>query len=405
MARQQKGTTQTITDLSALLSPGLFDNFFDGIKLPASRKQKSPSSPLPHSATTPASSSYPLLPTNDSPAHLRVKTKLEHLLLESILTEASNPLHVISLSDISRRASTNPKYIPFNEDYIPALLERYVNDGVLQQELVTLNSGRTQPIYALNALNQTKLEPLLSTTQDPFELQKALPSSWKKHRKRRIRLTPEKKQDVAALCTLGLSANDIATEIGISIANVYNVGRKISLSFKRHDTSSASSIRQLLAEDNLADIYRKFSFPSPFAFYAYCQKNNITIPENLTPIRFDGSIDTLIEQGKSLEEIGTSQGKTHQWAQQYIMGSGWHSAWQKIRHEQTQTFQTALQKQTQYELLSLLSQRLTQLAQKESWAMQKAAEYFNQLDKRIQQVKPFSCYLTIFQEYEHAQQT
>ncbi|OGY48319.1 MAG: hypothetical protein A3D39_00605 [Candidatus Buchananbacteria bacterium RIFCSPHIGHO2_02_FULL_39_17] len=409
MARQQKETTQTITDLSALLPPGLFDNFFDEIKLPASRKPKShfspPPLPSPSAPTTPASSSYHSLPTNDSPAYLKVKTKLEHLFLESILQESTaHPFAAISLSDIGRRASTNPKYIPFNEDYIPALLEKYVTDRLIQQEFVTLTSGRTQPIYALNALNKPTLEHLLSTTQDPFEIQKESLSPRKKNRTRRIRLTPEKKQDVATLCTLGLSANDIATEMNISTQIVYKIGRELNLSFKKHDAHSIGSIKQLLAEDNLIDIYRKFSFPSAIAFYDYCNRYNITIPQPLTPHRLDISIDTLIEQGKSLEEIGELNHKTREWARQYIVGSGWYGQWVQKRQEQTQEFQTKKEKATQAQLLSILSQRLVQHAATESWAMQKAVEYFVQLDKRYHEAKPFSTYVTLFQSYEQAQQ-
>ncbi|GEM_PF-5715255 len=167
---------------------------------------------------------------------------------------------------------------------------------------------------------------------------------------------------------------------------------------KRKKRERIEKIQQLLLEDNLAEIYQLYP-SSPSTFYMYCRKHDIVIPKTLTPIRLNPSIDILIEQGASQEDIGASKHNTKEWARQYIMGAGWHTTWLQKREEQTKKYNTEVQSN----LVSLLCQRMTQLAKKDSWSIQKAVEHFL-LTKNYANVKPFSSYLALFETYEQAQQ-
>ncbi len=198
------------------------------------------------------------------------------------------------------------------------------------------------------------------------------------------------------------STRDLTTLLPNLFDNFFDHLFDMETPSKRKRQQKIKTIQHLLQEDNLADIFTLFP-TSPIGLYAYCTKYHITLPEHLTPYHFDSTIDSLIEQGKSQEEIGASQNKTREWARQYIMSSGWYGQWVQKRQEQTQQFQDKKEKATRTQLLSLLSQRLVHTAATESWAHQKAAEYFVQVSK-IKHKTPFSAYLTLFQTYEQAQQ-
>src|SRR3989338_3054978 len=358
------------------------------------KKVENHTSQLSPKSFTQINFSFPSLPTDIGLIYTTVEGKITAVLLESILQESTeNPFAAISLSDIGRRASTNPKYIPFNEDYIPALLEFFVKEQIIEQELVTSNSGRTQPIYALNALQQQKIKEITKVIQTTISLEKKTKSY------------STQEQEFTALFALGLQLTAIATELNLTKVNAQSYASRLGLFFKKgRGADYVDTIKQLLADDNLIDIYRRFSFSSPLTFYTYYHNHNLTLPENLTPLPIEKSLETLIEQGASLEEIGASRSKSHGWAQQYIKGSGWYTTWEKKRSQQTKKFQTNQQRETHFSLITLLSQKMIQLAKKDSWAMQKATEYFLNLNIRHHAIKPFSQYLTLFQAYEQAEQ-
>lgn len=347
-----------------------------------------------------------LFPSDGHQAYLKVKEKIEKVLVTSLLQEAEhNKFHVISLSDIGRRATTHQDYIHFDEEFIPTFLEKYVQDSVIQQETITLISGRTQPVYALNTHQQKCIAAIVDTLTISLERK----SSFAKEHPSRTK----QQKEIKALYALGIPASIITKELGLKKTNVFSITSKMNLPFKKgRGPTYVKTIKNLLADDNLIDIYRRFSFSSPSVFYAYCQTYNLSLPENITPIQSDISIDTLIKQGAYLEQIGASKDKSGSWASQYIIGGGWQFLWQQKRNElqQQEIQQSATYKKTQlrkprHDLLSILSQHLSLCAEQESWAYKKAVEYFTSLDKRRPSVKPFSSYLTIFQEYEQAQKT
>ncbi len=110
----------------------------------------------------------------------------------------------------------------------------------------------------------------------------------------------------------------------------------------RRKKETIQDITNLIEQDNLEEIYSKYSF-NPLTFYDYCRKYNITLPTEITPLKNnqnikDTNLEQLINQNSSLQEIADSQHKTREWARQYLIGSGWHYIWKEKREQKEKNY-------------------------------------------------------------------
>lgn len=97
--------------------------------------------------------------------------------------------------------------------------------------------------------------------------------------------------------------------------------------------------------------------------------------------RMMDTIDSLVEKGLSLKEIGFEAGLSETRVRQYVTGTGQYSYWIDRRREflRSQTHQRKLEvlqrKDYLAQLISLLKARFEQFPAKESWPYKKALEY------------------------------
>lgn len=138
----------------------------------------------------------------------------------------------------------------------------------------------------------------------------------------------------------------------------------------------------------------------------FCSQHNITLPKNITPYRRRPNIDTLIEQGLTLEEISQNNLLSRERIRQYINDSGQHDYFVQRRKTQKELESAAARDKTRRELITILQDRLYQKAKEQGWAYEKAVEY----DLSRKQIRttgprkalPLARLITLFETYENA---
>ena len=119
----------------------------------------------------------------------------------------------------------------------------------------------------------------------------------------------------------------------------------------------------------------------------------IALPEDVEPYYVYPEADKLIAQGATLRDIGAAMNKSHQWAHNYIVGSGRYAAWMSVADEEGR-----LRKEGEIKLVNLLRHRVYE----KDYAHAKVLQYLDSMKIRSTQSVPLESVLTIFQRYDAA---
>ncbi len=233
----------------------------------------------------------------------------------------------------------------------------------------------------------------------------------------------------------GKSRKEIASELGISRGSVRIYGSSAGINWSKKRVNLKKSVKKNLEEtaseindsvlleknsreldefissifsenNSLKDIAEKTNNVSTTNEPAensevYSSENKIKISK-----KERSDLDSMIEQGLSLKEIGEVYGVSAERARQIIKEQGKTEIFRTIRHMQTKIFKENGKNKELSEILGCLTQRTDELVKKEGWAYQKALEY---LDKPRQNAgsrlvsNSFDDLLVIFEKYENAQ--
>jgi len=221
-------------------------------------------------------------------------------------------------------------------------------------------------------------------------------------------------------------ASIIAKKIGLAEATVVNYGCKGSISLphegKGHPTPYTIYTRKRLSKDeklkaiqtaleegvkSLEEICKRTRL-KPSGLRIFCDDNSIQLPSDLIPYRYKPKMDVVIDRESTLEEIGIAGGypakSAREVARQYILDSGQYVYRIKRQEEVTLAKKIELEqkKHLNERRVYILKAWITERTKKESWAYQKAIEYF--MSHRF--IKGISyepkILIKLFQRYEKA---
>ncbi len=207
----------------------------------------------------------------------------------------------------------------------------------------------------------------------------------------------------------GLTMAEIAKEVGLSCTSVFRYNRTYRLfpSGKRGRKilTNPEAFRQALSNgvNSLEELCKMGGFRTLSGIKRHCERNNITLPENITPYKTRPEIDCLIEQGLTLGEIGKETGLSGERIRQYINESSQYNEWKqnKIKKRENRASYEKQKQESYSSLISLLKARAFELAKEEGWHAQKALECENTYKHKKDRI-PFSSLYSLFKKYKDA---
>jgi transposase len=212
------------------------------------------------------------------------------------------------------------------------------------------------------------------------------------------------------------SSDVIAENIGLAPKTVYYYARCEGIELIHPQRTGVGLnerkievIRGALDEGvrSLEEICRR-SRLRPSGLRRYCEEAKIELPEDMIPCGDRPEIDRLVLEGKSSVEIGNLFNLSYQTILNYIRDTGQYKSWRSKGEKVTKANSVKTRKKLRGTIAFLLKGRLTQLAEEESWAHQKAIEYMNQRKGHRNKGKSpnysFDLLLTLFERYEHAKE-
>lgn len=210
--------------------------------------------------------------------------------------------------------------------------------------------------------------------------------------------------------------DEVAERVGLSPITVYQYSSAAQILpkefYKRRpygkhipEANRIKIINQSLAKGvNSLEELCKRTHLMPQGLRKICDKNDLKLPHDLIPYRYNPEFDVLIDQGLSLPEIAQEVKKTHQAVQQYIEASRQYEYWQSKRREAKETpkIEAQQKKQVIEKLVYVLETRVEQLAKAEGWAQQKAIEFQRSLAHTTHRYYSYEKLVKLFQRYESA---
>lgn len=206
-------------------------------------------------------------------------------------------------------------------------------------------------------------------------------------------------KDVRTICEVtGLSDGTIRNYNNSRLVEVPSLRR-----YKKPGDEERKTIQKVLDSGvtTLEDLC-KSTDKSPPRVGQICRQHNIDI-SYLAPWRNRPEIDKLIDQGKTLEQIGLAVNLSREMIRLYIRDSGQYNYYRKNREKVINAPKIALQKlnEGRKNILLVLEQIISNKAKEEGWAMEKSIEYFSKRGNTKLEVEQI---YAIFGAYQQAKE-
>ncbi len=159
-------------------------------------------------------------------------------------------------------------------------------------------------------------------------------------------------------------------------------------------------VRTGLSFDTVLNYRRKNDIKLPICLKD--QSEIFIVAPSLIKSKRRSNIDVLVQQGLTLEEIGNNRDLSKERIRQYIVETGQHAEWRKIREAKKVETSFKLKKGLLSDIRILIGKRLEHVAKEQGWPYQKAVDYLNYHKHPNKTKIPFDSLVELLKRYEKA---